>query len=513
MEKCKYCQAELEEGVTLCPACGKDNAETAEETVNVEQIAPETEEVTAEVTNETAEETAAVEAPVEEPAEEKLSAEIQPGMKVTPGKIALAVAAVVVLLALLIALIVAGMNGSKDAAAETVPVPAETAAAAETAATEPAETIPATVPADGEAGTITEKGTYTVSDEDAKANAGLVVATVGGRELTNAQLQVYYWMEVQGFLNNYAAYAPYFGLDYTQPLDTQVSMESEDMTWQHYFLQSALYNWQQIQAMDIEAEKAGLEISAEDQEYLNSIPAVMEQNAANYSMELDAFLLRNIGPAAGIDEFVAYQSDYLHGVSYYDAEVEKFVPTEQDVEAYFTEHEADYAASGLTKDTMLVDVRHILLMPEGGTTAEDGTTTYSDEEWKACEDAAQAILDTWIAGEKTEESFAALANEHSADGGSNTNGGLYEDVYVGQMVQNFNDWCFDTSRKYGDTGLVKTEYGYHIMYFVESQPQWKQVAESDWVNTQINALFDSLTEKYPMEVSYDKIALGYVAMG
>ena len=34
------------------------------------------------------------------------------------------------------------------------------------------------------------------------------------------------------------------------------------------------------------------------------------------------------------------------------------------------------------------------------------------------------------------------------------------------MVTNFNDWCFDESRQPGDHGIVETEYGYHIMYFV-----------------------------------------------
>ena len=34
------------------------------------------------------------------------------------------------------------------------------------------------------------------------------------------------------------------------------------------------------------------------------------------------------------------------------------------------------------------------------------------------------------------------------------------------MVQAFNDWCFDSSRKAGDTGIVQTQYGYHVMYFV-----------------------------------------------
>lgn len=525
MDKCKFCQAELEEGSNLCPSCGKDNAEVeetmeaaaaAEETTSVEETAAtmetaseeaapaESEGAEASMDNgDTAEEASQPEAEAVEEA-----AEIKPGVKATPGKIALAVAAVVVLVAILVALIVTGMGGKKDV--EALPSD-EAVGTAETIL--PEETVPATIPADGEKGTVTEKGSYTVTDEEAKAQADVVVSTMEGRELTNADLQVYYWMEVQGFLSQYVTYAQYFGLDYTKPLDMQASMEGNGMTWQHFFLQNALNNWQQIQAMALEAEKAGLKTSAEDQEYLDKIPDIMEQNASNYSMTLEEFMTRNIGPAAGIDEFVKYQTDYRHGAAFYTAEMDKMVPTEKDLEDYFAGHEADYAASGLTKDSKLVDVRHILLTPEGGTAGEDGMTTYSDEEWKACEDAAQAVLDEWLAGKKTEESFAGLANEHSVDPGSNQNGGLYENVYTGQMVPAFNDWCFDAGRKTGDYGIVKTEYGYHVMYFVSSRPQWRQVAEENWVNDQINSLFENLEEKYPIAVSYDKIALGYVSMG
>ena len=37
------------------------------------------------------------------------------------------------------------------------------------------------------------------------------------------------------------------------------------------------------------------------------------------------------------------------------------------------------------------------------------------------------------------------------------------------MVTAFNDWCFDESRQPGDHAIVETEYGYHIMYFVENE--------------------------------------------
>ena len=114
------------------------------------------------------------------------------------------------------------------------------------------------------------------------------------------------------------------------------------------------------------------------------------------------------------------------------------------------------------------NVRHILVAPSHDhaedETHEDGET-YSAEELAAAKAAADEILASWKAGEATEESFAALANEKSADG-DGTTGGLYENIYPGQMVEAFENWCYDAARKTGDTDIVETEYGYHVMYFV-----------------------------------------------
>lgn len=132
-----------------------------------------------------------------------------------------------------------------------------------------------------------------------------------------------------------------------------------------------------------------------------------------------------------------------------------------------------------------IDVRHILIPLEAGTLVE-GDDGYEAEHDQLLADAklkAEELLAQWKSGEATEESFAALANEHSTDGGSNTNGGLYTAVQPGQMVPEFNDWCFDSTRKAGDTGVVYgtngSYEGYHIMYFVgENDMLWKLTAES-----------------------------------
>ena len=113
----------------------------------------------------------------------------------------------------------------------------------------------------------------------------------------------------------------------------------------------------------------------------------------------------------------------------------------------------------------MVNVRHILVKFEGGTT-KDGVTTYTDEEKAKAKAEAEQLLQQWQEGEATEESFGKLANEKSDDqGGKVTNGGIYEEIYKGQMVANFENWCFDAQRQPGDTGLVETEYGWHVMYF------------------------------------------------
>ena len=124
-----------------------------------------------------------------------------------------------------------------------------------------------------------------------------------------------------------------------------------------------------------------------------------------------------------------------------------------------------YFSGSNDNEFALANVRHILVKPEGGSyDSETGATTYSEEEMAAAKKAAEELYAQWKSGEATEDSFAALANEHSDDG-DGTTGGLYENVYPGQMVENFNDWCFAEGRKTGDTGIVESDYGYHIMFY------------------------------------------------
>lgn len=120
----------------------------------------------------------------------------------------------------------------------------------------------------------------------------------------------------------------------------------------------------------------------------------------------------------------------------------------------------------------LANVRHILIAFEGGKyNSTTGQTTYTDAEKEAAHEKAKRIWDDFDIrsgkdSDKHEDLFAELANKYSTDPGSNTKGGLYEDIYPGQMVKAFEEFCFAEGRKHGDVELVMTEYGYHLMYYV-----------------------------------------------
>lgn len=169
---------------------------------------------------------------------------------------------------------------------------------------------------------------------------------------------------------------------------------------------------------------------------------------------------------------------------------------------------------GRNDNTMkLVNVRHILKSFTGGTKDSNGQTVYSEAEKKAAQDAINKVKETWEAGEKTEESFAALVKENSTDTGSVDNGGLYEDVFPGQMVTAFNDWCFDSSRKAGDIGVVETEYGYHLIYFVgQDEMTYRDfMIDNTLRSNDMKKWYDGIMEKLTTEThSTSKLSLDYV---
>ncbi len=140
-----------------------------------------------------------------------------------------------------------------------------------------------------------------------------------------------------------------------------------------------------------------------------------------------------------------------------------------------------------------VNVRHILL-----TAATYGTLD-------AAKAKAEALLTEWKEGAATAESFGELAAENSEDSAEN---GLYTDVLKDTMVETFNDWIFAEDRKIGDTGIIESDYGIHVMYMEGyGQTAWKVDADAALKTDAFEAARKSMEENYKINVDSIGLAL------
>jgi len=124
---------------------------------------------------------------------------------------------------------------------------------------------------------------------------------------------------------------------------------------------------------------------------------------------------------------------------------------------------------------------HILLAYKGSQNANPNVTRSKKEAKKEANNILRKIR-------KSPENFTELAFEFS-DGPSKSRGGDIGFVQDGNMVKPFNDFIF--SKRVGSTGLVETDFGFHVI---------KIVAKDDLV------LLASITEKnVPSDETSDKV--------
>ena len=348
---------------------------------------------------------------------------------------------------------------------------------------------------------------YTVSAEELTEDVlNREIAVCGDDHLTNRELPYYYWQQYYTFMSNYGSYASYF-LDASTPFDQQMCLFDDTLTWQQYFLQGAITNYENVTAVWLEARLNGFQLSQEDQDYLDDLGNQITLAAASYSYgSADEYLQMAYGPAASLTSYCEFVERQVTASSYLQALVDEKAYTEDDISKYYDDNAESYAGNGIEKsDVKMVNVRHILIQPEG--TNDDGT--YTDEAWAEAEKKANDLLTEWKSGEHTEDSFAFMAAENSEDPGSAENGGLYEDIYPGQMVDEFDAWCFDASRQPGDTGIVKTSYGYHIMYFSSTgeHAYWYVRAESDYLNELSVSVLQEVAAKFDTAATEQNAAI------
>ncbi|MFZ1015485.1 MAG: peptidylprolyl isomerase, partial [Terracidiphilus sp.] len=128
-------------------------------------------------------------------------------------------------------------------------------------------------------------------------------------------------------------------------------------------------------------------------------------------------------------------------------------PSQQEIQQYYTAHQSEYSVPDQAR------ARHILIkVAQGADAKTDAAARFK----------AEGLLKQIQGG----ANFADLAKKYSDDPGSKDSGGELGFAQRGRMVPEFDTAIF--TQKIGDTKIVKTQYGYHIVQVEERTPAHAQ---------------------------------------
>lgn len=371
---------------------------------------------------------------------------------------------------------------------------------------------------DGDPSSVTCKGSYS-----GEATPEMIVAQCGSEALTQGMLQAYYSLEILNYLHSGAGPLPDPGLPYSQqPCEIDDSVH----TWEQYFLKKALSTWHTAQALANAAEEKGLPVEEAYQpnldnyaEYMTGMPATkylyryehayspnsmhqafldgMEILLAQLAMENGFSSLDDLA-AQGlqVSKEVLLEAAKLYnlGYMYLTTMEDDLLPSDEETDAYYQQNQGSFPGSG-----RYASFRQVLLEPE-----TSGTDAESDQ----VEEKAQKMLADWAGKYRSGEgSFAKMAYKSSADLSSNLQGGLYWHIAEGSLISPLNEWVFDPQRQSGDTTVLRSSLGVHILYYVEGNTQSYAAAEDALVREKLEGFMAECKKDYPIQVQYSDIVL------
>ena len=306
-----------------------------------------------------------------------------------------------------------------------------------------------------------------------------VAMTVGDHKINSVEMNYFFMDAVNNFYSQYGSYASLFGLDTATPLNEQVTDEETGLTWADDFLTTAKETAASAYALKDAAEAAGYTLSEEDQTSLDQQLASLDLYATMYGYsDADAYLKAFYGNGASKSSYTdymtlrtlsnAYYNDYAAALTYEDADLRA------------AEADNYNAYSSYSYNTYYLATSRFLT---GGTTDEDGNTTYTEEETADSVTAAKAAAEELASGEyaSAEELDAAIAALEVNEGNS-AQSTAYTDTLYSSVSSLYRDWITEESREEGDVKYfastststddegneTTTTNGYYVVYFCDA---------------------------------------------
>jgi hypothetical protein len=283
--------------------------------------------------------------------------------------------------------------------------------------------------------------------------------TIGGEEVSAFEFDFNYYsiyLNISAYLSY--GYLPTNAADGSFDLTAICGLEGyETATWEEYLMEETEKQIQDSYIFEDYALAAGMTLTQEDQDLVTSYYDQIQTQADTYSLSFDDFLKTMYGVNASKELLDPIMTRLILFNNYLMEIREGYTFTDAELEAYYTANQASY------QNIDVPTVRHILFK---ATVGVSGAVDATQEELAAAEALANAAL----AKITTYEDMVTVGDAALADG-SAAESAEYS-FNPGEMVAPFEEWSYDSLRMPGDTGVVQTEFGFHVMFFVSEQKDW-----------------------------------------
>ncbi len=315
-------------------------------------------------------------------------------------------------------------------------------------------------------------------------------------------LNLFYLDSFISFLSTYGSYAAYFGLDTSTgivELENQTCDYSADKTWRGFFLEDACSNLLYVVALNDCAKANNFTCTDEDEAFIQEQLDALAEVASDEGYESSEAYLKEMYQA---DVTLALYEEHLRMATIADAVYAAYSDSLSFTEDAIKSQRASLGYDSADYDYSLVSMRHILVMAEAGS---DGT--YSEEAIQAAHDAAVEIYNEWLASDQSDETFASMVEKYTDDTASIEDGGLYDQIYKGMMVEGIEDWLFTEGRKLGDVAVIDNNGSYvgtHVVLFAgEGENYGMYLAESDLKDSALSDWLDDVVYGYTAKEGSD----------
>lgn len=332
------------------------------------------------------------------------------------------------------------------------------------------------------------------------------VAGCGSETLDAELFEYFYWMEYESYVYQWSDSIEQSSFDPYSSLAAQ-TRTTDGRTWQQYFIDEAMATVNRYLALISAANQdESYTLSAEHQKMIDAIADEVEYQAQLGGFEsADELVQTLIFENATLDGYVRYYEIYVKANAYHDYLRDQIEVNDEIVHKQYSANQDSYYSDGAdwSDNRNMVQIRHILIRPES-----DGEE-YSDVQWNVAKATAETVLQEFLNGDQTVELFSELALAYSGDGSTYDSGGLYIHVYPGQFEEAMDIWAFDEARQPGDTALVQTSSGWHVLYFqgTESMPYWYYRAALDYAGLMMEDQVAQLVKQYPLQRMDENIKL------